>query len=220
MAAELRSAHGIVADVAGVDLGQADGANRLFEEVRARGREINYLVNNAGFGGHGFFHEQDLTRNLAMVDLNIKALMMLTSLFLPEMIERGSGRILNVGSTAGMIPGPLQATYHASKAFVNSFSQALANELEDKGITVTVLAPGPVATEFFDRANMLGVSGIKDNMASAHSVARFGYDAMMSGNLVAINDPKLRFLLRWVTPFLSRSRVLSMARRFSEKEAE
>ena len=113
-----------------------------------------------------FFHERDLDWNLAMVDLNVKALMSLTHLVLPDMLARGRGKILNVGSTAAMIPGPLHATYHASKAFVSSFSQALANELDGKGITVTMLAPGPVDTDFFDVSDMRKIKAIQKNMAS------------------------------------------------------
>lgn len=217
---EVEAAHGVAAHVIAADIGSADGVDALYAAVKERGLTVDLLVNNAGFGGHGLFHEQDVDRMQAMVDLNVKSLMRLTHLVLGDMVARGSGRILNVGSTAGMIPGPLQATYHATKAFVNSFSQALAEEVRDKGVTVTVLAPGAVATEFFDVADMNGAKGLEQqNVASAADVARIGYDAALRGDLVAINDGRLKFLLGWVVPFLPRRRVLAMARDFAEKPA-
>ncbi len=133
------------------------------------------------------------------------------------MVERGSGRILNVGSTAGMIPGPLQATYHATKAFVDAFSQALAEELRGTGVTVTLLAPGPVWTQFLEVADLTDAKGIQNNAATPEQVARVGYAAMESGRLVAINDRKLQLLLNWVKPFLPRRIVLKMARDFAER---
>ncbi|MFQ6548717.1 SDR family NAD(P)-dependent oxidoreductase [Aestuariibius sp. 2305UL40-4] len=215
---EIEGKNGTKVHVYAADLGTPDGAKAVWEQIKADGLTVDYLINNAGFGGHGLFHEQDLDRMLAMVDLNVKSLMTLTHLALKDMVAKGSGRILNVGSTAGMIPGPLQATYHATKAFVNSFSQALANEVQDKGVTVTVLAPGPVKTEFFDVADMKGAKGAQGDIASAEEVARIGYDAMMKGELVVINDKKLRFMLDWLVPFLPRRKTLSMARDFAEKQ--
>jgi hypothetical protein len=216
---ELESRHGVTAHVFAADLGSADGAHALYDAVTGQGLGIDILINNAGFSHHGIFHELDLARAQAIVDLNVTSLMVLTRLVLPDMVARGSGRILNVGSTAGMIPGPLQATYHASKAFVNSFSQALANEVEGTGVTVSLLAPGPVATEFFERADMADMKGAQQGVARAEDVARAGYDAMMRGELVAISDRRLRFMLNWVMPFLPRRRVLGMARDFGEKVA-
>jgi uncharacterized protein len=214
---ELERQHGITVHVFAADLGTTEGASRLYAAIKAKRLDVDILINNAGFGFHGLFHEADLAKNLALVDLNIKSLMTLTHHVTKDMVARGSGRILNVGSTAGMIPGPFQATYHASKSFVNSFSLALAEELRDKGVTSTVLAPGPVATEFFDVANMTEAKGVKGKLPSAANVAKIGYDAMMAGKLLVINDPKLRFLLGWVLPFLPRRMVLKIARDFSEK---
>ncbi len=214
---ELERKHNITVHVFAADVGTPEGAARLHSGIKAKRLDIDILINNAGFGFHGLFHEADLAKNLAMVDLNIKSLMTLTHLVLQDMIARKAGRILHVGSTAGMIPGPFQATYHATKSFVNSFSLALAEELKDKGVTSTVLAPGPVATEFFDVANMNNVKGLKGNIPSAASVAKIGYDAMMAGKLLVINDAKLNFLLGWVVPFLPRKMVLKMARDFGEK---
>lgn len=215
--AEIEGGGEATAHVVAADIGSEAGARDLYAELGRRDLAVDILVNNAGYGGHGLFHRQDLDRNLAMVELNVKSLMTLTYLALQDMIARGRGRILNVGSTAGMIPGPLQATYHATKAFVNSFSQALANELRDTGVTVTVLAPGAVATEFFKTADMEGAKGLQQGQASPADVARIGYEAMLRGDLLAINDRKLDFLLNWVVPLLPRRTVLAMARDFSEK---
>ncbi len=217
LAAELVSKHGVKAHVFAADLGTVEGTTSLYNAVKAKGHNVDILINNAGFGFHGLFQEADISRNLAMVDLNIKSLMALTHLVLHDMVARRSGKILHVGSTAGMIPGPFQATYHASKAFVNSFSLSLSEELRDKGITSTVLTPGPVATEFFDVADMKDAKGVQGKMPSPTSVAKIGYDGMMAGKLVVFNDPKLRFLLGWVIPFLPRKMVLKIGRDFGEK---
>jgi uncharacterized protein len=215
--AELERKHGVTVHVFASDLGTPEGAQRLYSGIKAKRLEVDYLINNAGFGFHGLFYEADLSKNLAMVDLNIKSLMALTHHVLQDMMARKSGRILHVGSTAGMIPGPFQATYHATKSFVNSFSLALAEELKDKGVTSTVLAPGPVATEFFDVANMADAKGVQGTLPTAESVAKLGYDGMMSGKLVVFNDPKLRFMLGWLMPLMPRRMVLKIARGFGEK---
>lgn len=208
----LEKAHGITATVIAADLSVPDGPKTLYKSLKSQGLSVDILINNAGFGGHGFYHERDLDWNLSMVDLNVKALITLTHLVLQDMLARGSGMILNVGSTAAMIPGPLHATYHASKAFVSSFSQALANELEGKGITVTMLAPGPVATDFFDVADMRKVKSIQRDMARAADVAKIGYEAMMRGQLIAFNDRRLKFLLDWIVPLLPRRKSLALIR--------
>ncbi|MEM8748916.1 MAG: SDR family oxidoreductase [Pseudomonadota bacterium] len=215
---ELEAERGITVHVVTADLQADDGPQQVYDKVKAEGIEIDYLINNAGFGGNGHFHEVDLVKNLGMVDLNIKSLMTMTNLFLKDMVERGSGRILNVGSTAGMVPGPLHATYHGTKAFVNSFSFALAEEVRNKGVTVTLLAPGPVKTEFFDKADMANTNGVRDSKP-ADEVARMGYEAMQLGDLLVINDWKLSLLLQWVVPFLPRRQVLAMARKFAEKSS-
>jgi len=207
--------HGATVHVVAADLGSVAGAQGLVQEVEARGLDVDILVNNAGFGGAGVFHEQELSRNLGMVDLNIKALMVLTHDFAGKVAERGRGRILNVGSTAGMVPGPGQATYHATKSFVNAFSFALAEELRDRGVTVTVLAPGPVRTEFLEVADLSDAKGVQ-RAADPAAVARVGYRAMEKGRLLAIDDPALRVLLEWLLPFMPRRLVLRLARQFAE----
>lgn len=205
------------AHVIAMDVGDRTQAQALYDRVTEEGHEVDFLINNAGFGGHGRFIERDLDEDMAMIDLNVMALVTLCHRFGKDMAARGSGRILNVGSTAGFMPGPMQATYFATKAFVNSFSQSLDQELRPKGVTVTVLAPGYVETEFADRANLNDLPMTKGGGATATSVARVGYDAMMDGQLVAVNSAPLGAFLRFGMPFLPRRAVLKMAERMQTR---
>ncbi len=217
LAAELQQAHGITAHVVTTDLGAADGPATLIEKVGALGVEVDILINNAGFGGHGVHIERDLDDELGMIDLNVKALVALTHAFGGQMAARGRGRILNVGSTAGFMPGPLQAVYFATKAFVKSFSEAMAKELSPRGVSVTLLAPGYVETGFAARADLDGTSLTKGGGRSASSVARHGYDAMMAGKLVTVNETMLGFLVNWIIPLLPRRMVLGMVHKMQAK---
>ncbi|MEL6958920.1 MAG: SDR family oxidoreductase [Pseudomonadota bacterium] len=214
--AEIETDHDVSVHVVALDLGTDGGAEALIEAVEGLGIPVEVLINNAGFGGHGLHTERDIATEQAMIDLNVKALVTLTHHFAGKMVEQGGGKILQVGSTAGMMPGPLQAVYFATKAFVNSFSQAIDQELRDKGVTCTVLAPGYVETEFAQVADLEGTDLVKSG-ATAKSVAKFGYDAMRRKELVAINDGRLRFLLGWVVPFLPRRAVLKMAQKMQSK---
>lgn len=151
-----------------------------------------------------------------MVQVNITSLISLTHYYMQGMVERKSGKILHVASTAGFIPGPLQAVYYATKAFVNSFSQAIAEELEGTGVTSTALCPGAVSTEFAKVGNLEDLEAFK-GAASAESVAKIGYDAMEKGELLKINEKGLDFMLNWVVPFMPRKQVLKTSRKFMEK---
>jgi hypothetical protein len=178
---------GIKAHVVPADLAKPDAARSIVDTVAALGVQIDILVNNAGFGVYGRFAESPLAKELESIQVNVAALTELTKRFLPPMIARRSGRILNVASTAGFLPGPLMAVYYATKAYVVSFSEAIANELEGTGVTVTVLCPGPTATGFQAAAHLEGsriVSLLRK--ADSFSVARAGYDAMMAGTVVAV----------------------------------
>jgi uncharacterized protein len=181
-------------EVIALDLSQSDAPKALLAKLEALNVEVEFLVNNAGFGTSGAFHELPAERELEMIDLNIRSLVHLTRLILPKMIERNSGRILNVGSTAGFLPGPYMATYYASKAFVNSFTEALSVELKGTNVTASVLAPGPVATEFGKVAG-LGAKRFTDATMDAFSVARYGYDAMMSGDVIAVPGLALKAMI-------------------------
>lgn len=207
---EIEGRHGTNVHVVEADLSAPGGVDAV--EVACAGREIDVLINNAGFGGRGRFHERERADDLSMIDLNVRALVDLTHRFVGPMVVRGRGRILQVGSTAGLMPGPWQATYFATKAFVNSFGQALAEELRGTGVTVTVLAPGAVDTEFMDVARMRGLDAVKA-AKTPRSVAEFGYRAMERGELLAINEAPLRVAARTVD-LMPRRAVLKMARRF------
>ena len=214
---ELERDHGIQAMVLAADLADPASARAIFEATQAADVGIDVLINNAGFGGHGKFVERDLDKDLAMMQVNMNSVVALTHLYLQGMRERGSGKVLHVASTAGFLPGPLQAVYYATKSFVVSFSQAIAQELSDTGVTSTALCPGMVATEFVKAGDLEGVSAW-DKAATLASVAKYGYDAMLEGELIAINEPSLRFMLKWVVPFLPRKTVLKMSQKSMEKD--
>ena len=215
--AELEADHGVTAHVFTLDLGAEGGAQSLYYQVTAAGLAPEILINNAGFGGHGVLIERDHADEMAMIDLNVKALVTLTQAFGRDMAARGKGKILNVGSTAGFMPGPYQAVYFATKAFVNSFSQAVDHELRDKGVTCTVLAPGYVETGFAKAANLEGTGLVKGGGATARSVAKHGYDAMTRGVLVTVNETMLGFLVNWIVPLMPRRMALSMMAKMQKK---
>ncbi len=194
LATELREVYGIHPTVIAADLTDPTAPPHLHEELTRAGIEVEFLVNNAGVGTSGAFAELDLARELDLIELNVKALTHLTGLVLPGMITRRSGRILNVGSLAGFLPGPFMATYYASKAYVLNFTEALAHELRGTGVTATVLCPSPTATEF---AQVAGVenAALFASSADAASVALCGYRAMLKGKTLAVPGVKVRLAL-------------------------
>lgn len=187
LADELRSKHGAKVTVVAKDLAQPSAPREVFDAVAAAGITVDFLINNAGFGGRGAFHERRWEDDLAMLQLNVISLTALTRLFLPAFVARRSGKILNVSSTASLMPGPLQAVYYATKAYVTSFSNAIAIELEGTGVTVTNLMPGATDTEFARTADMDKTPLFASNKnAQASDVARVAYDGMLSGELDVI----------------------------------
>lgn len=172
------------------DLTEKDAAKEVFNFVKYSKIEIDYLINNAGFGGIGKFHERKLEEDLNMIQLNVVALTALTRLFLPTFVEKNSGKILNVSSTASLMAGPLQAVYFATKAYVTSFSNAIAEELSETNVTVTTLMPGATETDFGKTSGMDKTSLFK-NTADANSVAKDGYNAMLNGDLDVISGVSL-----------------------------
>ena len=169
-----------------IDLSKDYAADRLFNEVQQRGIQVEVLVNNAGFGEYGPFYQSDLEKELAMIHLNVISLVHLTKLFLPYMLNRGSGRILQVGSVASFMPAPLQSVYGATKAFILSFSEALQEELKDTPVTVTVLCPPATDTNFFNVAGAQDSKLAQGDLASAQEVAETGYKALMAGDARAV----------------------------------
>lgn len=213
--AELEAAHGITAHVIPQDLAAPGGALALVQAVK--GMRVDVLINNAGFGGRGTHVARDLADEQAMIDLNVSALVTLTHEFARQMVAQGGGRILNVGSTAGFIPGPNQAIYFATKAFVVSFTQGIAHELAPHGVICTVLAPGYVETEFAQVADLTGTGLVKGGGATAYSAALAGYNAMLRGRVVIISDAFLRFSINWVFPFMPRRFVARMVAKLQTK---
>ena len=186
LASELAAAHGTACTVIAADLAAPGAAQQIADQVHAAGRRIDFLINNAGFGCRGAFAQSDRQRQIEIIDVNVRALVELTHLFLPGMLERKQGRILNIASMAGFVPGPFMAVYYASKAFVLSFTEALARELHGTGVTATASCPGPTATEFAEVACTSGSKAFRRNVADGASVARHGYRAMLAGTVVAI----------------------------------
>ena len=176
--------HDIEVETIAKDLFEAEAPFELYEEVRNKNLTVDILVNNAGQGVYGLFEETDIRRELAIVQLNIASLTVLTKLFLQDMLERGEGKILNVSSIASKTPGPWQSVYHGTKAFVQSFSEAVRSEVKDKGIVVTTLLPGATDTDFFNKADMQDSKVVQDKekLADPAAVAKDGYEALMSGD--------------------------------------
>jgi short-subunit dehydrogenase len=194
LAKQLAEAHGISARTLALDLGVPGGAAKLIAECA--NVEVEFLVNNAGFGGSGAFAQRPLAREIEMIDLNVRALVELTHAFVAKMLERKRGRVLNIGSTAGFQPGPFMAVYYASKAFVNSFTEALAYELKGTGVTATVSCPGATATEFANVAGNDKSRLFAMGTASAEVVARQAYRAMMKGKPMIVHGAKNKFALQ------------------------
>ena len=186
LAGELEALHGVEHVVIPIDLSKAGSANALCAEIASRGLVVDVLVNNAGFGCNDRFATIPIDQQLAMVQLNIATLIHLTHLSLPQMIERGSGKILNLGSTASFQHGPFCAVYFATKAFVLSFSEALWDEVREQNISVTCLCPGPTRTEFGSLAHMNDNWNFAHASMSTEDVCRIGYRGFRRGKRIVI----------------------------------
>ncbi len=187
VAGTIEGKFGVKVTVIPDDLTDPDAPQRLFDAIRADNIDVHFLVNNAGFGLGGEFADTDIMRELELIQVNIAALTHLTKLFLPGMLKRKSGKILNIASIAAFQPGPLMAVYYASKAYVLSFSEALDEELRDSGVSVTCLCPGATDTNFAETARVSNSKLFtKVGVAKADDVAKYGYETMMRGDRVAI----------------------------------
>lgn len=186
IAKTLQDKHGVEVHVFASDLGVPGAAHELFEAIEEKGLEVDALVNNAGIGQNGPFAKSETGTLATMLHLNITALTELTRLFLPAMIARDRGHIMNVGSTAGFQPGPGMAVYYATKAYVYSFTEALVEELKDSKVTITNLAPGATNTEFQDRAGIADTLLFAAGVMDAKSVAKAGYQGMLSGTSLVV----------------------------------
>lgn len=214
---ELEKEYNITVHVISKDLSLPDSAKEVYSETNSLGITVDYLINNAGFGDYGMFLEADWGKIDQMIKLNILTLTHLTKLYLQDMINRRSGKIMNIASTASFQPGPLMAVYFATKAYVLSFSEAVNNEVKDTGVTITALCPGPTESGFqaaarWEESNM--VKGKK--LPTSAEVAMYGYNAMMKGKSVAIHgfNNKAQVLLVRLAP---RAIVVKLVRKFQKK---
>jgi uncharacterized protein len=186
LAEELRRDHGVEVLVEPIDLANATAPQAVFDNLTAKGIRVDVVVNNAGFGSLGAFADLPAQRQLDMIQVNVTALTHLSRLFLPRMIEQGRGGILNVGSTAGFQPGPNMAVYYASKAYVLSFTEALAEELAGTDIKITCLAPGPTSTGFAAVARMESTLLFRLGSMDAKTAASIGYRGFRRGKVLVI----------------------------------
>lgn len=218
LAEELSGKHGVAARVLTADLALSDAPQRIFEDLQEKGVSVDLLVNNAGFGSYGLFAETDLRSELDLLQVNVVALTHLAKLFLPPMIARRRGYVMNVASTAAFQPGPLMAVYYASKAYVLSLSEALANECEGTGVTISALCPGPTETGFVAAAGMNESKLFERGAMDARTVAAEGYRGMLKGKSVVI--PGLRnSLVARAVGMLPRRFVTKVVRGIQEKRS-
>jgi short-subunit dehydrogenase len=213
---DIEKQYNVKVKVISKDLTQLNAPQEIYNEVKEKGIQVDYLINNAGFGGHGKFHERSLEDDLAMINLNVVALTLLTKLYLPGFVVRNSGKVLNVSSTASFMPGPLQAVYFATKSYVTFLSNAIAEELYDTNITVTNLMPGATETEFA-KVSKMDKTDLFENTVSAHSVALDGYNGMIEGKLDVISGlkPMQKVMMRMI-PFTPKKMVLKQIRQMQE----
>jgi len=198
LAESLRAPHGVTVRVMPKDLAQPEAPQQLFDELSRDGVEIDVLVNNAGFGHRGTISQIPLQRQLDMIQVNITALTALTRLFLPGMLARNRGGILNVGSTAGFQPGPEMGVYYATKAYVQNFTEALAEEVRHTKLKISCLAPGATETGFADAADMRSARLFRVSVMTAEAVARIGYDGFRKGKVVVITGLRNKLLVQSV----------------------
>lgn len=181
-AAELQQ-HGVQVVTLAKDLFDRNAPFEVYDEVKAQNLQINVLVNNAGQGQYGEFVDTDINRELDLIQLNIGAYVVLTKKFLQDMVARNEGKILNVASIASKTPGPWQSVYHATKAFVLSFTEAVRSEVQDTNVTLTALMPGATDTDFFHKADMERSKAVQEGkLDNPADVAKDGYDALMAGD--------------------------------------
>ncbi|MDX1991194.1 MAG: SDR family oxidoreductase [bacterium] len=192
LANELQSKHSVTVKVIAKDLTQPTAPDEVYAELA--GTQIDVLVNNAGYATYGNFWDIDTRKDIDEIQLNVTTLTHLTKLFLPGMVQRRDGKILNVASTAAFQPGPLMAVYYATKAFVLSLSEALSEELKGTGVTVTALCPGPTQSGFQERAAMTESRLVQGGLMTSKQVAEAGYKALMRGQVIHITGLRNRLL--------------------------
>lgn len=195
-----------------IDLTVQGEVDYVVKDLQAKKIKLHTLVNNAGVGGHGMFYEKSCKSQLNIIDLNIRSLTEITHKVIPLMIESYGGRILNISSTAGMLPGPFQAVYYASKAYVLSFSQALSEELRENNITVTAFCPGATDTGFIKSSGLAKTKLFQGKLLKASSVAYLAIKALDKGRLIATTNPFQMFMLRYLMPLFPLKTTLKISR--------
>ncbi len=201
----------IAVEILAIDLSIPIAATKVYEFCHKKNIFINELINNAGFGDYGSFSNSNIKKQLSMIDLNIRNLTELTHLFLPEMITEKDGKILNLGSVASFLPGPLMSVYFASKNYVLSFSRALSEELRGSGVTVTCLCPGATNTGFGKTAAVSDTHSTAHPKTTAAEVANYGWYQMQRGSPVAIHG-KGNQISVWLTKFIPRNMLARLVK--------
>jgi uncharacterized protein len=215
--AELEKQYQVKVYTIGKDLSAPNAALEVYEETKKQHIQIDYLINNAGFGDFGMFVDLDWSKQLQMINLNITTLTHFTHLYLQDMVKRKSGKIMNVASTAAFQSGPTMAVYYATKAYVLSFSEAIDNEVSDKGITVTALCPGATESGFQAAASMEESALVKGKkLPTSQAVAIYGYEAMLKGKTVAIHGFMNAVMANSVR-FTPRALVVKITRKLQDK---
>lgn len=216
---ELEEEHAVKVIVMVKDLSNIESPREIYDELRSNGVEVEMLFNNAGFGDSGYFHETDWEKESQMINVNIRALTELTKLFGKDMVKRKTGKILNMSSTAAFQAGPLMSIYYATKHYVLAFSEGVAREWEEFGVTVTAFCPGPTASGFQSTAD------IKDSrlvnlrkLPSAREVAKNGYQSLMKGRTVVIHGTLNKFTA-FAFKFLPRSLVTGIVKRMHRDQS-
>jgi uncharacterized protein len=218
LAAELQNQYKVTVKVIAADLSSMEAVEKVYTTCKAENITVDYLVNNAGFGDFGMFVESDWDKTAQMIDLNIKSLTLMCRLFIPDMVARKTGKVLNVASTAAFQPGPTMAVYYATKAYVLNFSEALYNELQDKGVTVTTLCPGATESGFQAAAAMEESALVKGKkLPTSAEVALFGYKAMMKGKLTVIHG-FMNYLMANSIRLTPRKWVLPIVRKIQDRK--
>lgn len=215
---ELEKKHNVKVKVIAKDLTLPQSPIEIYNKIKDAGIKVDYLINNAGFGGRGYFHERPMELDLQMIQVNIVTLTTLTRLFLPDFIKKNSGKVLNVSSTAALMPGPLQAVYFASKAYVSSFSNAIAQELHDTNVTVTALLPGATETEFAKTSDMSNTA-VFAKTVSPQDVAKAGYNAMLEGKLdIIAGVPAHQKVIMGMLKFMPKKLMLKQIYQMQQKK--
>lgn len=220
-ARELSNEYGVEVVPMMKDLFHPNAAQEIYDEVKAKGLQVDVLVNDAGQGQYGLFAEADLQRLLDIIQLNVTSLTILTQLFLKDMVARNEGKILQLASIASELPGPLQAVYHATKAYVLSLSEALVNELKDSAVTITSLQPGVTDTDFFDKADFPKDLKIleEDKMADAAKVAKDGYQALMKGDDKVVSGVKNKVMTA-MSNIMPETMITDQMRKMHEEKSD